>query len=94
MSELCFHVMHTKPTRKQAKRIERIVIDEGGWAFKVLNVTQGDEPWCNNGHYQGWCTGPNRGAPWDQELAARVAERIAKEVLYNLNARETGDDID
>lgn len=80
MSEYCFNLLFDKPSRNAAKTIDRICKDEGGWGFNELNVKEGEHPWCNSGRYQGWCVGPNRGSPFDQDLADRVSSRIAKEV--------------
>jgi hypothetical protein len=75
MSEYMFGVTYTKPSRKDAKRFDRICRDEGGYGFTEVNVRADQSQGVNNGRYQGWFTGPNYGAPFDDHLRDRVLER-------------------
>lgn len=79
MSEYMWGNTYNKPTRAKAKKMDRICRDEGGYGLNEVNVKEGSTPGINNGLYQGWFCGPNRGTPFDQEMAQRVTERIAKE---------------
>lgn len=79
MSEFMFSITRNKPTRATAKKMHRICREEGGFGFTEVNVKEGDAPGINNGRYQGWFCGPNRGTPFDQDLAKRVRERVEKE---------------
>lgn len=78
MSEYMFGVMHNKPSRAKAKKMDRICREEGGYGLNEVNVKEGTHPGVNHGKYQGWFSGPNRGNPFDQKLATRVSDRIAK----------------
>ena len=79
MSEFMWGRITQKPSRAKAKKMDRICREEGGSGFDEVNVTAGFTPGINNGRYQGWFIGPNRGAPYDRDLAKRVSERIKRE---------------
>jgi hypothetical protein len=79
MSEYMFGVSYTKPTRKEAKRRDRICREEGGYGLVEVNVRPNEAIGINNGRYQSWFTGPNYGAPFDEDLKRRVMERIEAE---------------
>ena len=80
MSEYMWGVTYNKPTRKAAKQMDKICREEGGFGLNEVNVTQGTTIGINNGRYQGWFCGPNRGHPFDDQLRERVAARIELEV--------------
>ena len=79
MSEYMFGLLRSKPTRARARQMNRICRQEGGIAFVEVNRKEGTRPEVNHGHYQGWFTAPNRGNPFDVQLAARVRARLASE---------------
>lgn len=79
MSEYMFGMTKIKPSRSKVKKMEKICREEGGDGYVEVNVKQGDCPGINNGYYQGWFVGPNLGAPFDQQLAKRVGDRVEKE---------------
>ena len=76
MSEYFFGSVKQVPNRKTAKAWDQACKDCGGHGLIEWNVKVGDQPGVNNGHYQGNFIGPNRGAPYDHELAARVRAKI------------------
>lgn len=63
MSEFMFGVSRAKPTRKDAKRMERIARKHG------CSLIEGTFP---GDGYKRWFAGPNRGHPFDQALADAV----------------------
>ena len=71
-----FGITHEKPTKAEAARWDRICKEEGGYGFIEVNRRRGEDPGTNHGAYQGWFTGPNLGAPFDQALAVAVEIRI------------------
>ena len=79
MSEFMWGVTYKKPSRANAKKMDRICREEGGWGFDEVNVKDGATPGINNGRYQGHFYGPNYGSPHDGDLAKRVSERIKRE---------------
>ena len=79
MSEFMWGITYKKPSRANAKKMDRICREEGGWGFNEVNVTAGFTPGINNGRYQGWFAGPNHGEPYNSDLAKRVNERIKRE---------------
>ena len=79
MSEFMWGRITQKPSRAKAKKMDRICREEGGSGFDEVNVTAGFTPGINNGRYQGWFIGPNRGEPHNSDLARRVNERIERE---------------
>jgi len=66
MSEYQFGITTKKPSRKDAKRFDRICKEEGGHGFTETSV----------GTYRGWFAGPNKGEPFDSDLKSRVLARI------------------
>lgn len=76
MGEYMFGVSYTKISRKEAKRRDRICIDEGGYGLTEVNIIDGETPGINNGRYQSWFSGPNREAPLNDRLRDRVMARI------------------
>mgnify|MGYP001145623081 CR=1 FL=1 len=76
MSEYCFGVTYDKPAKREAERWDRICKQEGGFGYTEVNRKEGDCIGINNGRYQGWFVGPNYGAPFDEQLAQRVFDRI------------------
>lgn len=80
MGEYFWGIRTKKVSRKAATKMHKICIEEGGNGFTEINVAEGRTPGVNSGRYQGWFSGPNRGAPFDQELAMRVDSRIRREV--------------
>ena len=83
MSEFMWGVL-TKPmpTAAEAARWDRICREEGGYGYTEVNRVRGSTPGINSGYYQGWFSGPNRGNPFDQAMAERVAARIARPAPY------------
>ena len=81
MSEFMWGITYKKPSRANAKKMDRICREEGGWGFDEVNVKEGTTPGINNGRYQGCFYGPNYGSPHDKDLARRVRQRIDKECL-------------
>lgn len=80
MGEYFWGIRKIKPSRKAAKKMDQICKEEGGYGYTEINVKEGTTLGINNGQYQGWMSGPNRGSPFDSELAARVDARIIREV--------------
>jgi len=87
MSYYMWGLIFGKPTRAKARMMNRICREEGGYGLNEVNLREGASPGINNGRYQGWFSGPNRGNPYDEQLATRVAERIKEE----LNSLRTPD---
>ena len=79
MSEYMWGVSYQRPSRAKARKMDRICQEEGGYGLNEVNVHEGRTLGVNNGKYQGWFCGPNRGCPFDDQLAARVSERVRKE---------------
>ena len=78
-NEFMFLLTTQKPTRANARKMQRICEEEGGYHFAEANVQEGEAPGINNGRYQGWFVGPNRGNPFDQRLRDAIKARIAAE---------------
>lgn len=76
-SEYVFGVRCEKPARAQARQFDEICVEEGGWGYTETNVKSGSAPNVNNGRYQGWFVGPNRGEPFNSDLRRRVLARIS-----------------
>ncbi len=81
MSEYLWGITHKKPSRKEAARMHAICREEGGYGFVEVNVIKGTVPSINNGEYAGWFSGPNRGSPFDEDLAMAVSNRIIHEAM-------------
>lgn len=79
MSEYMWNVTGLKPSLIQAKKMDRICCDEGGYGYTEVNRRRGAAPGINNGQYQGWFSGPNLGSPFDEYLRSRVEERLRQE---------------
>lgn len=82
MSVFQFGIQTIKPTRKQAKIMHKVCIDEGGYGYNEVNVKPNQRPEINHGQYQGWFSGPNLGNPFDRDLAQRVSETLNCEESY------------
>ena len=81
MSEYMFGLTFDKPTSVNARKMDRICREEGGSGLNEVNVKKGWSPWINNGRYQGWFCGPNRGDLNNRQLAQRVMRRIESECV-------------
>lgn len=68
MSEFMFGVYRGKLSARECARRDRICRDEGGYGYTQINDP--GQGWI------GWYTGPNLGAPFDGDLAARVTARV------------------
>lgn len=79
MTKFMFGLTTQKPSVKAAKRWDKICKEEGGYGYTEVNRRKGDCPSINNGYYQGWFSAPNRGTPFDNNLANRVKSRISTE---------------
>lgn len=77
MDTFMFGLTSDKPTRAAAKRMDRICREEGGLGFIENNVKPNTSPGIANGRYHAWFTAPNRGNPFNEDMARRVRERIA-----------------
>ncbi len=73
MSEYMFGVRRGKTPAREAQRLDRICVDEGGYGFTQIDQSHGT---AHGGRWLGWFAGPNRGEPFDRNLAARVLARI------------------
>lgn len=69
MSQFMFGISRQKPTRKEAKIMERAAKAEG------CDFIEADLPGTG---YQRWFAGPNMGFPFDRDMANRVKARIEK----------------
>jgi len=78
MSEYMWGVSYSRPSRKIAALMDKICREEGGYGLNEVNVVQGRTIGVNNGQYQGWFCGPNRGYPFDDQLRDRVEARISQ----------------
>lgn len=74
MSEYLFGTVHHKLSAREVWRRDRICREEGGYGFSQIDESHGTAA---GGRWLGWYSGPNRGNPFDQELAARVLARVA-----------------
>lgn len=77
MSEHMFGITYNKPSQRTAKQWDRICREAGGYGYTECNRKEGASPGINNGRYQGWFVGPNRGEPFDSRLANDVKNKIA-----------------
>lgn len=73
MAEYMFGVTRRKLSAPVVKRRDRICTEEGGWGYTQINESHGTD---HRGRWVGWFTGPNRGEPFDGDLAARVYARV------------------
>jgi hypothetical protein len=74
MSEHMFGVSRQKPTRANAKRIDRIARRHGAY------LVEADLPGTG---YQRWFAGPNLGFPFDDQMARRVFDDLTKASLHD-----------
>ena len=72
----CFGVSYEKPSSLEAKRRQQIATEHGS-DFVEINVVRNTTPSVNNGYYQAWFEGPNRGDPFNGRLATAVLTAIA-----------------
>lgn len=77
MSEYMFGVTHRKLSARECKRRDRICQDEGGYGYSQIDDSHGT---ADGGRWIGWFSGPNRGEPFDGQLAARVLARVEKKL--------------
>lgn len=74
MAEYTFGVSrrYDRPTpAREAQRRDRICRREGGYGWTEIDSGhRGTGPWL------GWYSGPNRGEPFDRQLAARVLTAV------------------
>ena len=75
MSEYMFGVTHGKVSRAESARRDRICQDEGGYGYTQMDQSHGT---AHGGRWIGWYSGPNRGEPFDRDLAARVRARAER----------------
>jgi hypothetical protein len=68
MSEFLFGTTRERLTKRERTLRDRICVQEGGYGF-----TQIQEP---TGDWLGWYAAPNKGEPFDRQLAARVLARV------------------
>lgn len=71
MSEYCFGVSTTRPTRAIARKLERIARRHGAVMIEIEDPGSG---------YKRWFVGPNRGDPFDRALADAVAADVDREI--------------
>jgi hypothetical protein len=64
-------------TRETARR-HRICREEGGYGYTQIDNSHGTA--LPNGDWIGWFSGPNRGEPFNSDLAQRVMDRVQKSV--------------
>jgi hypothetical protein len=81
MGKFMWGVSTNKPSRANAKKMDRICREEGGYGFTEINVIDDETPGINGGRYQGWFAAHNHGEPFNGALARRVADRIEKECI-------------
>lgn len=67
MSEYMFGVSRRKPSRKDAKKMERVA-ERHGCTFVEANLPEG---------YRRWFAAPNRGAPFDRQTENAVMAELA-----------------
>ena len=72
MSETMFGIPHGKATKAEARRRDRICRREGGHGWQQIDQSYGTR----GGQWIGWYTGPNRGEPYDRDLAQRVLAAV------------------
>jgi hypothetical protein len=73
MSEHMFGVTRHKLSARDVARRDRICREEGGYGY-----TQVDDSPAHGNRWIGWFVGPNRGEPFNRQLADRVLARIKK----------------
>lgn len=74
MNEYMFGTTRGKTPAREAQRRDRICRAEGGYGFTQIDESHGT---AEGGRWIGWYSGPNRGEPFDGQLAARVLARVA-----------------
>lgn len=72
MSDFQFGVTHRRVTQKEASRLNTICRKEGGFGF-IGPVDLPGNP------VKGWMRGPNKGLPFDGDLARRVLAAVEAE---------------
>jgi hypothetical protein len=77
MCQYFFGVTTVKPTRKVAKQMNKICLEEGGYGFDEVNVKAGSAPNINHGNYQGWFCVHNMGNPFNQDIEKRILDKVA-----------------
>ena len=95
MNEYMYGCTRIKPTRVQARKMDRIAREEsahGCGGFTECNVRENAQRGINNGRYWAWFVSRNRGEPFNSELRARVVQRVRSEVGFELeyNANQAG----
>jgi hypothetical protein len=74
MSEHMFGVEHRKLSAREVARRDRICRADGGYGYTQIDDSHGTAA---GGRWIGWYSGPNRGEPFDRDLAARVLAHVA-----------------
>ncbi|NIU03782.1 MAG: hypothetical protein GWN29_05015 [Gammaproteobacteria bacterium] len=77
MAEHMFCATRADLTSEQIDRVDAIVQEQGGHGFVWVGRLPGND-------IRGWCTGPNRGFPYDRNLERRVAAALRREGLAEL----------
>jgi len=77
MSEYFFGITHNKPTAAIAKRRDRVARKHGG-AYVEVNRREGSALGINHGRYQSWYAIPNRGNPFDAQIAAEIRAELGE----------------
>jgi len=72
-----FGVQYQRPSRAEATRWNKVAREVMGrlGGYTEVNVKEGTALSINNGRYQGWFVGPNRGEPFDSQAAEETLRR-------------------
>ena len=73
MSEFMFGVTHQKVSARESARRDRVCRAEGGYGYSQIDDSHGT---AEGGRWIGWFSAPNRGEPFDGQLADRVFARL------------------
>ena len=77
MSEYLFGVSRVRVSKKEAARRDRICKKHGGYGYNQIDESHGTQ---EGGRWVGWYAGPNRGAPFDGQLASAVLAEVERGV--------------
>lgn len=73
MSDFIFGVERRRVSAREVARRNRVCRAEGGYGYCQVDESHGT---ASGGRWRGWFRGPNRGEPFDRDLARRVLGRL------------------
>ncbi len=76
MSEYMWGCCRERLSQQEVRRRDRACRAEGGYGYTQIDESHGTAA---GGRWIGWYSGPNRGEPFDRQLAAAVETRLRAE---------------